>query len=403
LDLDKLDREGLVLRNKSMAAAFHAVPLKHQLRRMALTLAAELPISQARKTTDRILLIRPDHLGDVLLTTPAIRALRHAHPHAELHALVGPWSANVLANLADLDVVLTLPFPGFSRSEKVNWRSPYKLVVESSRILRRIGYDTAIIFRPDHWWGALLAHLAGIPRRIGYNLPNVAPFLTEAIEHKRNHAVMQSARLVEPLTGELQAHELPLDFQVEASERAWISGYLDEWGVDQGTPLVAIHPGSGTWVKAWDEAKWASVADALAGQLDGLVVLTGSDLELPLCQRIAARMKRQPIIMAGDTGIGTLAALFQRCEVVLGPDSGPLHLAVAVDTPTVALFGPADPAEFGLWGSSERHKVLTSDIGCRPCRVLDWGSDDPAFHPCVREINSARVLDAARRAMSTNR
>ena len=386
-----------------MAAAFHAVPLKHQLRRIALEIAAELPISQARKTTDRILLLRPDHLGDVLLTTPAIRALRRAHPHAELHALVGPWSANVLANLADLDVVLTLPFPGFSRSEKVDWRLPYKLVIESSRILRRIGYDTAIIFRPDHWWGALLAHLAGIPRRIGYNLPNVAPFLTEAIEHQHDHAVMQSARLVEPLTGALEAHDLPLDFHVEANDRAWVSGYLEEWGVDQGTPLIAIHPGSGAWVKAWDEAKWASVGDTLAEQLDGLVVLTGSDLELPLCQRIAARMKQRPIIMAGDTGIGTLAALFQRCMVVLGPDSGPLHLAVAVDTPTVALYGPADPTEFGSWGSSERHKVLTSEIGCRPCRVLDWGSDDPAYHPCVREITSARVLDAARRVTSTNR
>ncbi len=398
--MDKLNREALVLRNRSMAEAFHAVPLKHQLRRAALTLAAELPISQARKTTDRILLLRPDHLGDVLLTTPAIHALRRAHPNAELHALVGPWSANVLANLPDLDVVLTLPFPGFSRSEKVDWRSPYKLVAESSRILRRVGYDTAVILRPDHWWGALLAHLAGIPRRIGYNLPNVAPFLTEALEHRHEHAVMQSARLVEPLTGTLDARDLPLDFHVEVGDQAWVSGYLEEWGVDQGTPIVAIHPGSGAWVKAWDEAKWAYVADTLADQLDALIVLTGSDHELPLCQRIAARMKHRACVMAGDTGIGTLAALFQRCAVVLGPDSGPLHLAVAVDAPTVALFGPADPEEFGSWGSSERHKVLTSDIGCRPCRILDWGTDDPAFHPCVRDINAARVLEAARRVMS---
>lgn len=397
------DREALVLRNRSMAAAFHAVPLKHRIRSAALALAAELPIPQARKTTDRILLLRPDHLGDVLLTTPAIHALRRAHPQAELHALVGPWSANVLANLPELDAVLTLPYPGFSRSDKVDWRSPYKLVAESARILRRIGYDTAIVLRPDHWWGALLAHLAGIPRRIGYNTPNVAPFLSEAIEHRHEHAVIQNARLVEPLTGALEAHDLPLDFPVAAEDRAWVTGYLEEWGVEQGTPLIAIHPGSGAWVKAWDEAKWAAVADALAAQLDGLVVLTGSDRELPVCQRIAARMKHPACILAGDTGIGTLAALFQRCAVVLGPDSGPLHLAVAVDAPTVALFGPADPVEFGSWGSGERHKVLTSDIGCRPCRVLDWGSDDPAFHPCVRDITTARVLDAARRVMRHNR
>lgn len=387
-----------------MAQAFHAVPLKHRLRRAALTAAAALPLPQnkPKDSPQRILLLRPDHLGDVLLTIPAIHALRTALPDAKLHALVGPWSSNVLADIPDLDVVLTLPFPGFSRRDKLDWRSPYKLVLESARILRRIGYDAAIILRPDHWWGALLAHLAGIPRRIGYNLPDVAPFLTEALTPHREHAVLQSARLLEPLTGKLPSHDLPLSFPVDALDRAWVSGYLEEWGVHTGTPLVAIHPGSGAWVKAWTETKWAYVADTLADQLDGLVVLTGSDHELPLCQRIAAHMKNRPAIMAGDTNLGSLAALFQRSAVVLGPDSGPLHLAVAVDAPTVALFGPADPVEFGSWGSPERHQVLVSEIGCRPCRVLDWGSDDPAFHPCVRDITPTRVLEAARRAMSTS-
>ena len=132
-----------------------------------------------RNRNERILLLRPDHLGDVLLTTPAIRALRAAHPDSEIHALVGSWSANVLANFSDLDVVLTLPYPGFTRLKKAGWRSPYQLAATSARILRLIGYNTAIILRPDHWWGALLAYLAGIPRRIGYDLPDVAPFLTE--------------------------------------------------------------------------------------------------------------------------------------------------------------------------------------------------------------------------------
>ena len=396
-----MDREALVLRNRSMAEAFHAVPLKHQLRRAALQTIAALPIPQQRKSVDRILLIRPDHLGDVLLTTPAIRALRAAHPSAEIHALVGSWSANLLANFSELDVILTLPFPGFTRREKTSLGSPYELVLDSARSLRRIGYGTAIIFRPDHWWGALMTHLAGIRQRIGYNLPDVAPFLTEAIEPVHQHAVLQNARLIEPLTGALKREDLPLHYPVDDANRAWVSGYLEEWDVDKGTQLIAIHPGSGTWVKQWDEERWAYVADTLADQLDALVILTGGDHELALCQRIAAHMKHRPCIMAGDTGVGSLAALFERCAVVLGPDSGPLHLAVAAGAPTVTLFGPADPVEFGSWGSPGRHQVLTSNIGCRPCRVLDWGSDDPKNHPCVREITAARVLDAARRAMNT--
>ena len=86
---------------------------------------------------------------------------------------------------------------------------------------------------------------------------------------------------------------------------------------------------------------------------------------------------------------------------MLGPDSGPLHLAAAVGTPTVALFGPADPVEFGTWGSPEKHIMLWSSIGCRPCRVLDWGGDAPENHPCVREIPVGTVLDAARRAFAS--
>ncbi len=396
-----MDREALVRRNRSMAEAFHAVPLKHQLRRAALLSVAAIPLPQQRKQHNRILLLRPDHLGDVLLTTPAIRALRAAHPQTEIHALVGSWSANVLANFSEIDVVLTLPYPGFTRRDKPGWRSPYQLAIESARILRRIGYDTALILRPDHWWGALLAHIAGIPRRIGYNLPDVAPFLTERYEPQHEHAVVQSARLVEPLTGTLKPDELELRFPVAEADRAWVDGYLAEWGINRGTPLIAVHPGSGTWVKQWDNAKWSRVADTLAEQRGAVIILTGGDHELPLCRRIAAQMKNQPIIMAGDTTLGSLAAIFERCDVVLGADSGPLHLAVAVDAPTVALFGPADPVEFGSWGSRERHQVLYTNIGCRPCRVLDWGSDDPQYHPCVREIEVGRVLEAARRAINS--
>ncbi len=395
-----MDRDALVLRNRSMAQAFHALPLKHRLRRSALQMIAQLPIPQQRKHDDRILLLRPDHLGDVLLTTPAIRALRAAFPNREIHALVGPWSANVLANFSDLDLILTLPFPGFNRSAKLSLSSPYELVLNSARALRKIGYGTAVIFRPDHWWGALLAHLAGIPQRIGYNLPDVAPFLTDALEHEHQHVLLQNARLIEPLIGGLHHRDLALQFPVDDVNRAWVEGYLSEWGIVPGTPLIAIHPGSGTWVKQWDDEKWAFVADTLAHQLDAQIILTGSDQELPLCQRIAVRMKHRPCIMAGDTGIGSLAALFERCEVVLGPDSGPLHLAVAAGAPTVTLFGPADPVEFGSWGAPERQQVLYADIGCRPCRVIDWGSDDPKCHPCVREITTARVLEAARRAMN---
>lgn len=396
----ELDREALAARNLSLAQAFHQMPFKHRVRRTALNSIARLPVPMGRRIgRERILLIRPDHLGDVLLMTPIIHALRETLPYAAIHALVGPWSGEVLAAYPELDAVITLPFPGFTRSEKHNFQSPYELAWRSARQLRKIRYSAALILRPDHWWGALLAYLAGIPERIGYDLPDVAPFLTTAMPYTRQHSILQNVRLTQKWTGSLRPEALQYRFITTDLDRAYVDGYLLEWDIAPEDSLFVIHPGSGTWVKRWDEANWAMVADTLIDQLDAKVVFTGSDHELPLVRTIVAKMQRPAAVMAGDTQVSQLAALFARSKVVLGPDSGPLHLAAAVQTPTVALFGPADPDEFAPWGPREKHIVLTSDIGCRPCLVLDWGGDDPALHPCIRDISIGRVLDAARRVV----
>jgi ADP-heptose:LPS heptosyltransferase len=185
-------------------------------------------------------------------------------------------------------------------------------------------------------------------------------------------------------------------FPVSPLDSAYIDGYLEEWGVNPTERIFCIHPGTGTWVKHWVEERWATVADFLTEQLNARVILTGSNRELNLLQRIQQSMKQQAVLAAGDTNLGQLAALFARARIVLGPDSGPLHLAAAVKTPTVTLFGPADPAEFGPWGNPDAHPILASDLKCRPCGILDWESDDPDNHPCLREITVPRVLEAAR-------
>lgn len=394
-----MDREALVIRNKNVTNAFHAVPLRHHIRRALLQAVAHIPVLPSHlRLSHRILLIRPDHLGDVLLTTPAIRALRAARPNLEIHMLVGPWAANIMANYPDVDYVLTVPFPGFSRQPKDGLSSPYRIAFDTSRHLRRIGYDSAVIFRPDHWWGAMVAYLAGIPERIGYQMPDTTPFLTNALESRRDHAVIKNMRLVERWTGPTTPQQAILDFPVNEAQQQEARSLLREYGIRLQEKLVCIHPGSGTWVKQWSATKWAEVADILSEQLEAKIVLTGTQGESHLTDAIEQAMQTEAINLAGKTSIPQLAALYTRSQVALGPDSGPLHLAAAVGTPTVTLFGPADPIEFGPWGPHQKHIVLTSPIGCRPCRILDWADDDPANHPCVREITVAQVLEAARRA-----
>ncbi len=397
-----MDRDALVRRNRAMADAMHATPLRHQVRRWALQAVRDLPIeTTAAPDRARILLIRPDHLGDVLLATPAMRALRAARPSAEIHALVGPWSADVLEPCDALDRVLTLPFPGFSRTPNANLRSPYQLAWATARQLRSLRYSAAVVLRPDHWWGALVTWLAGIPIRVGYALPDGEPFLTQALPWANEHAVLQNAHLVERLTnGPLEESALTLSYTVAGEDRAWAEGYLSDAGLREDERLIVLHAGAGALVKHWEPERWALVADRLARQADARIALTGGEAEMQLTHAIAQQMQEQPIMLAGETRIGTLAAVLERAALVLGPDSGPLHLAAAVNSPTVALFGPADPAEFRPWGPEQPHIVLTSDIGCRPCRILDWNGDSLDNHPCVRDISTERVVEAAHRALS---
>ncbi|RMF32273.1 MAG: glycosyltransferase family 9 protein [Chloroflexi bacterium] len=339
---------------------------------------------------DAILVIRPDHLGDLLFTTPALSHLRQRHPEARITALVGPWGEPVLANHPDLDAVWTLPFPGFTRRPKPSPWQPYRLLIQAARRLRRHRFGMALVLRFDHWWGALLAYLAGIPHRIGYAVPEVAPFLTQALPYRPGrHEVLQNLTLV-GAEGEGGWERWPLRFPVRAEDGAWAEARFG------GERPIAIHPGAGAPVKRWRVEGWAQVADGLARLTGAPMVLTGTAGERSLCEAVAAQTRSRPVVLAGETTLGQLAALFARCRLVLGPDSGPLHLAVAVGTPTLHLYGPVDVATFGPWGPPDRHRVLVSAWPCVPCNRLDYPPERVDHHPCLREIRPEAVLAAAR-------
>ena len=395
-----MDRETLVIRNRRMAEALHQAPFIHRLRDRFLWLLAKVPIPPQRSGVGRLLIIRPDHLGDVLLTTPAIQAVKRTRPDMEIHVLCGEWSAELLANVDEIDLVLTIEFPGFRRGESRVARNSYLTALKAAGLLRGIGYSSALIMRPDHWWGAMLAFLAGIRQRVGYDMSNVAPFLTDKVPHHYQHAVKQNMRLVERFLGSSDHDAVKLRLSVSPEDKAYIDSYLMDWRMDAKKPIICIHPGSGAASKLWQAEKWAKVADVLSAQYSAAVVFTGGSSESALISEIVAEMKDEAFVIAGATSVGQLAALYQRALAVLGPDSGAMHIAASVQTPTVTLFGPADPVEFAPWGDQHHHAVVNSSIACRPCRILDWRNDDPTFHPCVQDISTSQVLDEAHRVIN---
>ena len=350
-------------------------------------------------SVDRILLIRPDHLGDLLFTTPAIRLLREAFPQARITCLVGPWSKAVIENNPHVDEIALCPFPGFTRQKKRSVFEPYVILLRYAKQLRQKNFDLAIVLRFDHWWGALLAYLAVIPRRIGYDVAEVRPFLTDVVPYSSgHHEVEQNLALVEWVTSNrLRVTRTPLEFNLITEDEVFAEGYLARHGVGDGDLLIDIHPGAGAPVKLWRNEAWAQVADALAQRYGARVILTGSAAESPLCRAIAEGMTTKPIVAAGETSLGGLAAIMARCRLVLGVDSGPLHLAVALGTPTVHLFGPVDSRAFGPWGDPARHIVLTSEMDCIPCNRLDYAPTELHQHPCVRNITVEQVLEAVER------
>lgn len=395
----------LAERNRRLAAARHAPRPKHALRRALLRVLAGWPrLPQApRPDPDHVLFIRPDHVGDALLSMPAILAAKRAAPHLRISVLCGAWAAEVYAAYPEIDQVLTLPFPGFVRSKKAGgWWGPYGLAFRSAGMVRKIGAGVAVLLRPDHWWGGLLTARAGIPVRVGYATPDLAPFLTDSHPYAPDHAVREGLGLVGRWTGPIDAARaaaVRLTFPIHPADRAYVEGLLEP--TLRGGPLVVIHPGAGSPYKTWAAGNWAQVADVLVERASARIVFTGSDKEhAPILTALG--LMRHPSAaqsVAGETNLAQLAALYARATLVMGPDTGPLHLAVAVGTPTIHLYGPADPARFGPYGDPDRQVVIGSEIGCRPCGILDWTGDDPANHPCIREIATARVLAAALRAV----
>ena len=375
------------------------------------TWSAAKSINKAFSTSPRMLLLRPDHLGDLVLTTPIFDALKQNAPNAHITMMVGPWSSEIVARHPGIDRLLTCPFPGFLRTPQ-KALAPYILLFSVAKQLRRGHYDLAINMRPDFWWGAALLYLARIPCRIGYALEPGKPFLTHA-EHLQQpeHATISNLRLASaalqasgypPLAEPYTPERYPLQFIPTPAEQQWVTDRLAQEGTGAGTSIVVIHPGTGAAVKLWRTRGWATCADTLTESLTTAapvrIILTGSKNEQPMLEEIARDMQ-SPALLVTDATVGQLAALLGRALLVLSVDSGPLHLAVAQGTPTVQLFGPTNPRIFGPWGIHERHIVLASRQRCPtcpaiPCGRLDFSPQELADHPCVRLITEQQVLEA---------
>jgi lipopolysaccharide heptosyltransferase II len=316
----------------------------------------------------RVLLLRLERIGDLLMTLGALAAVRRRAPAAEIDLVVGGWNEALARLIPDVDRCETLDAPWLARGPAGATAGE---LVGRARGWRQRGYDLAINFEPDLRSNALLA-LSGAPRRVGFRSGGGGALLTHACDYDpRAHTAANARRLVGLALPPVEASPAPdgpdgprLAVPEEARQRAEaiLSGAR--------RPLVGVHASGGRPVKQWEPGRFGEVAARLARLHAATIVLTGTEGDRPLVDAVKAGLPPKMSVMdlAGRLDIVDLAAVLERLDLVVTGDTGPMHLAAAVGTPLVAIFGPSDPARWGPLSRSAR--IVCTELWCRPCNRI---------------------------------
>lgn len=342
---------------------------------------------------NRILILQPDHLGDILLSQPAVRLLRGQFPDATLTAVVGTWSEPAARSFWPVDDVITAEFPGFRRSAEGRIFDPYVVLRHETARLRQLGAGRAVVLRPDAWWACWLASRIASDV-VASDDPRVNSFATNtARTDPAAHAVIRSLQIASAVNnvagdGSPTPASHPIEARPSESDRVAAAELLLANRVS--TPYAVIHAGSGATVKEWPTSRWRAVALALT-QMGISVVCTGSESERHVAGEVAGGISNARSI-AGETPLGVLIGILEGALVALGPDCGPLHIAVATGTPSVHLFGPSDVGRHGPWGNSTNHRVIASGMSCVRCG--DLSTSRPPGCGCMLAIGVDDVISA---------
>lgn len=355
---------------------------------MRLYLAPDPPRYDCVDEPRSILIFIPNWVGDVVMATAALGAIRRTYQHSHIAFLMRPYVADVLAHAGLADEFLFWP------DSQAGMGATVRLI----RDLRRRDFVAAVLLT-NSFRSALVARAAGIPRRLGYARDGRGWLLTEMLRPSRKDGEYV------PVPALDYYNDLARAFGCgEAGDRLVLAtGPEDEAAVDarlgaidEDRPLVALNPGANYGsAKCWPAEKYALLAEMLTRQYDARVVASLSPKEKPIADRLAAAA-RSPIEIFVDPplGLGPLKALVRRCDLLVTNDTGPRHFAAAFDVPVVTVFGSSDPAWTDTRFAQERIAVLT--LECQPCmeRVCPL-----KHHKCMQDLPPEMVMEKIRQLL----
>ena len=280
-----------------------------------------------------ILVVRADRMGDVVLTTPFLKALRKAYPAARISILVASNAVDLVAGNPYIDEVLVDERQGRHR----NVIGALKL----ARDIRRRNFDAAFILFTKRRYN-LACFLAGVPARIGYRNEKMGFLLTHPLKDRRHFGEKHES---EYCLDVLRAVGIDVDDQaaldmlvpLRKDAEAWAVDWLKAQGADAGE-IIAIHPGASDPARCWPAAQYAQLIDRLMQRYNFKIVLIGDKAMMPIAAEILRLCPRQILDLSGRTSVAQLASLLSRCRMVISTDTGPVHLGAGVGITAIALF-----------------------------------------------------------------
>ena len=340
-------------------------------------------------TIKRILAIRLDHLGDVLMTRPALAALRQRFPEAQIDFLIAGEFASLFEGTQEADRVIAF---------KNHWFSPrpsfFEALEESLNLIkqfRKNAYDLAVDFRGDLRNIALM-FFSGIPARVGWGITGGGFLLNECPPRPAGlHQVELNNRLLECLGIKGQVSNAPLRY---SPQRAADFSRRFENRVPQHLAKIVIQPGAGYPSKRWEEGKFKALIERILQKELGFIFLIGSEAERKLIPGLAHHSSLMDL--RGQTQLDELPILFDRCDLFIGNDSGPAHLAAAQGTESIVLFSGTNDAR--LWRPwNKRLHLIQHQVPCSPCesRQCPLG-----HHDCMQKIEVDQVFEKAAEILS---
>ena len=331
----------------------------------------------------RIVILRTDRIGDVVLSTPTIRAARKAFPEAYIAIIVSPETRELVAGNPDLNEIITF-----------DKRSKHRGVFQALRFamwLRKKRFDIALILHSTARVN-LLCFLAGIPKRVGYARGKLDFLLTDRLEYvKRLGEKHESEYSLDVLRSiGIDAEMSRLSVSISRENENILRDLFLEHDIREGDRIVVLHPGASHPSKMWPEENFARLGDALIEGLKVKIILVSGSSQSAIGEKVKDLMKNDAISLCGRTSLGVLAALFKKTDLFISNDSGPVHIACAVGTPVISIFSRNEkglsPARWRPLG--DKSMFLHKDVGCAECLAHNC---EKSFL-CLRSITVEEVL-----------